>query len=57
MGTYCDAYPVTVGVVERLELYNVRVSDNPHNLQFSILLPSVITFFTALESLTLNLLS
>lgn len=51
------AYPVAIRVVESLELYNVRVSDNPHDLKFSILPPSVKALPMILEFLTLNLLS
>jgi hypothetical protein len=34
-------YPIAVGVVEGLQLHNVRVSDNAHDLQFAVLMEAL----------------
>ena len=38
---YFLAYTLSIRVVERFEFYNVRVADNAHDLQLTILLPLV----------------
>ena len=32
-----NTYPLTVRVVKRLELYDIGVADDPHDLQFTVL--------------------
>ena len=38
---YFLAYTLSIRVVECFEFYNVGVTDDAHDLQFTILLPSV----------------
>lgn len=40
-----ETYPVTVGVVEGLQFDNVRVSHNPHDLQFTVLMMGLVVGF------------
>jgi hypothetical protein len=54
-----EAYPLAIGVIERLEFDDVGVPDNPHDLQFTILEASVrwhdlIAYRMYLESLVLQ---
>lgn len=36
-GARSGTYPLAIRVVKRLELYNIGVSDDAHNLQFTVL--------------------
>lgn len=38
-------YPLAIRIVERFEFYNIRVADNAHNLQFTILVILVYSTF------------
>lgn len=43
-----ETYSVAVGVVERLQLDDIRVSHNPHDLQFTVLLSISFSFSSPL---------